>query len=254
MGTHPAKSKGRKRSAELRKGKSIWGWWLGKKNPESEQVWFLLTDVKQTWPRLWDRFALQWYPQGWRKQIWFSLIDVKQAWSIMVHGHKGILPGPPHQFSFDDAEKKESDWRIGEKLDHWQRNGFSLVCIHGNRVGTEIKTIHAQWVKWLWSWRIEYWITCLSICLFTRTAYSFASTAHSLACSALLALLAHSAALLRLLTRLLTHSQAHGRENHKMLEHQAVLSHSAFPSLSSSSSSSPSSSLIIVQFPPFNIH
>ena len=51
----------------------------------------------------------------------------------------------------------------------------------------------------------EYWAIRSSV-------YSFARTAHSFACSALLASLARSAALIRSLARSLTHSGAHGEE------------------------------------------
>ena len=48
----------------------------------------------------------------------------------------------------------------------------------------------ALWLEWLWNRRVEYWAIYSSVC-------SFARTAHSFACSALLALLARSAAFLR---------------------------------------------------------
>ena len=47
-----------------------------------------------------------------------------------------------------------------------------------------------QWVEWLRNWYVEYWVIRSSIC-------SFARSAHSFACSALLASLARSAALVR---------------------------------------------------------
>ena len=52
----------------------------------------------------------------------------------------------------------------------------------------------AQWVEWLWNWRVEYWAIRPSVCSVARTAYSFA-------CSALLALLTRSAVLIRSLAR-----------------------------------------------------
>ena len=69
-------------------------------------------------------------------------------------------------------------------------------------------------------YRREYWATRLPV-------HSFPRTAHSFTCSILLALFAHSAALIHLLTRLLTHSRAHGEVNQKMFHHKAVLNHSA---------------------------
>ena len=65
--------------------------------------------------------------------------------------------------------------------------------------------IAAQWVEWLWNWRVENWAICSSAC-------SFARTAHPFACSALFASLARSAALIRLHANSLTFSRAHGKE------------------------------------------
>ena len=53
-------------------------------------------------------------------------------------------------------------------------------------------------------YKLEYWATRSSV-------WSFARTAHSFACSALLASLARSAALIRSLARSLTRSRAHGK-------------------------------------------
>ena len=52
---------------------------------------------------------------------------------------------------------------------------------------------------------VEYWAIRSSV-------HSFTCTAHSFACSALLALLARSTALIRSLARSLAHSGAHGKE------------------------------------------
>ena len=52
---------------------------------------------------------------------------------------------------------------------------------------------------------LGFWAICCSVC-------SFAGTAHSFACSELLALLARFTALIRSLARSLAHSGAHGKE------------------------------------------
>ena len=59
-------------------------------------------------------------------------------------------------------------------------------------------------VESIWPRRIDYWAIRSSICSFTCTTHSFA-------CSALLALLARSAALIRSLACSLTHSGAYGK-------------------------------------------
>ena len=51
------------------------------------------------------------------------------------------------------------------------------------------KIADARWVEWLWHRRLEHWAICCSACLFDGTADSFSS--------ALVALLARSAALVR---------------------------------------------------------
>ena len=53
----------------------------------------------------------------------------------------------------------------------------------------------AHWVEWRWNWRVEYWAIRSSV-------RSFAHTAHSFACSALLASFARSAALIHSLAPL----------------------------------------------------
>ena len=65
--------------------------------------------------------------------------------------------------------KKENIWCVGT-LGHAHKR--ITVC-----------EIGALWVKKLWNRRVEHWAICSSIC-------SFARTAHSFACSALLATLA----------------------------------------------------------------
>ena len=66
----------------------------------------------------------------------------------------------------------------------------------------------------------KYWTTRSSVHLFARTARSFA-------CTALLASLACSAALIRLIARSLTHSRAREKVIDSMSQNDLVLSHSA---------------------------
>ena len=74
-------------------------------------------------------------------------------------------------------------WEEIRKLLRWAENHG--IMDHG---------IMARWAEWFRNRLIEYWATRLSVRLFARTAHSFA-------CSGLLALLAPSAALTRLLSR-----------------------------------------------------
>ena len=66
----------------------------------------------------------------------------------------------------------------------------------------------------------KYWATHSSLC-------SFAWTAHSFTCSALLALLVHSAALIRSLACSFTHSRACGEVYDSMFQNDLDLLHSA---------------------------
>ena len=66
----------------------------------------------------------------------------------------------------------------------------------------------------------NYWVSRSSVRLFARTAHSFA-------CSKLLALLTCSAALICSLFRLLTHSRARGKVNDWVSRNDLVLPHSA---------------------------
>ena len=63
----------------------------------------------------------------------------------------------------------------------------------------------AQSVETIRHRRVEYWANRSSICSFARTAHTFSR-------SILLALIARSAALIRLLALLLAHFGAHGKE------------------------------------------
>merc|ERR1712002_165326 len=88
-------------------------------------------------------------------------------------------------------------------------------------VSTQGHGINAQWVQMIRNRRVEYWAIRSSV-------RSFARTAHSFACSALLASLARSAALIRSLARSLTHSGAHGKVVH-VYELNASISYSFSP-------------------------
>ena len=77
-------------------------------------------------------------------------------------------------------------------------------------------------------YRLKYWATRLSVCLFACTAHSFARTAHSFARSGLLALLAPSAALTRSLARSLPRSWD---SEFFMSQIDLILSHSAMDAL-----------------------
>ena len=89
-----------------------------------------------------------------------------------------------------------------------------------NEVGA-LRQRRAHWVERLWNRRVEYWAIRSSVCSITRTAHSFA-------CSALLASLARSAALIRSLARSLSHSGAHGKATY-VYEFNASISYSFNP-------------------------
>ena len=72
-----------------------------------------------------------------------------------------------------------------------------------------------------WNWRVGYWAI-------RSSARSFARPAHSFACSALLASLARSAALIRSLALSLTRSRAHGKVVY-VFEMNASISYSFNP-------------------------
>jgi len=90
-------------------------------------------------------------------------------------------------------------------LEQWRHVSFQSSC----KRPTSWRWVGAQWVEWLWNRRVDNWVI--------RSSFrSFARTAHSFACSALLATLVRFAALIRSLARSLTHSGAHGKEVYEL--------------------------------------
>ena len=95
-----------------------------------------------------------------------------------------FVNGPHHVLTWDIFFQKK--WAHAER---------ARVKLAVQSVGNE----RAQWAEWIWNRRIGYWAI-------RSSARSFARTAHSFDCSALLAPLTRSAALIRSFARSLTHS------------------------------------------------
>ena len=73
---------------------------------------------------------------------------------------------------------------------HWQLVHLNSVLRSQCIMRTAQSEASAKWLEWLWNWRVEYW-----------AIRSSARTAHSFACSALLASLMRFAALISILAR-----------------------------------------------------